>query len=164
MSANTDTQQRIATLIELRVPGVKTPFRFQNWCLEDYIFCNNAYSFIDFVGGISTSRQIDFSNSGLQMTIGNRSARVDGLRPVRELLKQNNGLAQARMTITELWPDDLTAPPVVERLQVMSSSLLGARADITLKSPAEAVNCVIPSTFLTQRVTPELPQAVSGRI
>lgn len=162
MSANLRNQQKIATLIELRIPGLQTR-RYQNWCREPYIWCGNEYLFIDYVGPASTSRQADFSNSGLQATIGNRSARVDGLRPIRELLNQNDGLAQARITLIELWPEDLLTPPIIERLQVLSSSLQGARGDLSLKSPADAINCVVPSAFLTQRLTPELPQAASGQ-
>jgi hypothetical protein len=156
--------QKIATLAHIRVfdgPSVQgnvvREIRIQNWCNEDYIYKGNAYEFLDFEGGTSTARQLDFANSGTTFTIGNRSTVRDSLIPLREWLNAENGWRQARFTITQIWPlDPLVAIVDQDSLQILSSSV---QTTITLeqRGAAEAINCVIPSTPLSLDIAPELP-------
>ena len=162
--ANFQTKQKIATLIEVKLPNTKEPMRYQNWCQGEYFWRGNPYLFAAFVGAPSTSRQTTFDNSGVQVVLENRSARIDGLRPIREQLKATEGWARARVTLIQIWPEDLTATPIIERLQIMNSGIGGARVDFSLQSPFNAVNGVVPAFYVDQRVCPELPQGNTGRI
>ena len=95
-AAHLKTEQRIATLVDLRIPSVET-YRLQNYCPGEYFFCGLPYAFAAFEGGALAARQLELANIGVTVTLANRSARVDSLRPIRESLRRNSGWQRAKV-------------------------------------------------------------------
>lgn len=150
----------VATLLRLRVPGLPD-IRLQNYCADDFFYCSEPYSFCDFeIGGVS--RQLDLSNSGVTLIVGNRNEAYDGLLPIRQLLRNHDGWRRAKAVITTLFPAQPDYNPIVNRLQILGSGISGATIELRLKSPIEAVNAQIPTSFITKIHVPELPQFASS--
>lgn len=163
MAAHLQSSQEIATLILVEVPG-RLPLRFQNWQKEDYFYRNFPYSYIQFEGGSASTRSTGLGTSGRTVRIANTDVRVDSLRPIRDWLNRDDGWRKASVTITHLWPNDLIAQPMVERHEVISSSIKGPEVSIVLKGAADATNAEVPSLLLTRQVAPELPNTPPGRV
>jgi hypothetical protein len=150
------SEVEVATLVEITIPGVLPIIRAQNYCPGDYFYCGFPYTFCDFdIGGIP--RQLDLANSSTSVKLGNRSASHDGIAPIRNSLRLNNGWRTARVVVTVLFPDYPDAAPIVNRLQILSSSLQAATVQINLKSAIEAINAQVPTSFMSRQTIPELP-------
>lgn len=162
VASNFQTAQVTATLLELKIPG-EPLIRLQNYCREDYIWCGEAYKFSAFEGRISSPRQAGLDNSLTTAVVANQSAKYDSLRPYRNLLRQHKGWTRSRLTVYTIWPEELDARPLIDRLEVLSSTINYAKSDIQLRSPIAAINAQIPSIFLTQQIAPELPQTEPGQ-
>lgn len=144
---------KLSTLIEITDSSGDTK-RFQNHCSRAYFFRGNAYAPLNFSGLPMPSQQLDFSNSDIDVTLGNASLKTDSLRPVREWLKATGDLHEARVIVFHLWPDDPTAPPIQSVYQVLDVSVGGA-IELNWRSPIEAINAVFPSRQLN---VPHLPR------
>ena len=160
--ANYQSEQRIATLIEITVEG-RDPLRFQNYSVEDYFYQNRPYAYVPFKGGVGASRSIGLGSSGGEAKVGNVSSRQSSLRPIRDWLKRDDGWRKARVVVRHLWPEEPSAPPIVERRQILSSGVAGAEITLILKSATDATNARIPNLILTRQIAPELPSTAPTR-
>ena len=154
------TEQRLAVLIKLIVPGLGVK-RYQNWCEESYFFRGEPYEPLAFDRIPFASRRLDFGNIEAEVYIGNERSRYDVTRPVREWLRIYDGWRRGDVEIFHLWPDDPSAPAVENRMRILSSDI-GEQAIIRLRSPVEAVNALIPSFFASNQIIPELPHQEAG--
>jgi hypothetical protein len=147
---------RLVTLIEIEAQTGEIR-RYQNYCSEPYYFRNNQYNPLNFSGLPLPPQQLDYSNSDVDVTLGNSTERIDALRPVREWLKRTGDLAEARVTVHHLWPDDPTAPPIQSVYQILDISV-GGSVELNWRSPVEAIGAVFPSVQLTPQNAPGLPR------
>ena len=150
----------VATLVKIRVPGFQE-LRVQNYCLEPYFYQEEIYAFCGFtLGGVS--RQLDLSNSSTTIALENRHQSLDGIGSLRQMLRNQDGWRRAKITAVTLFPEYPDAQPIINRLQVLGSSISGAMIELRLKSPIEAVNAQIPTSLLLKTIAPELPQFASS--
>ena len=98
------------------------------------------------------------------MRLSNADSKTDSLKPVRDWLNRDDGWRRASITVLMIWPNDLGAPPIRERHQVLASSIRGPEASLTLKSAADAINAQVPSMLLTPAIAPELPNTAPGSL
>jgi len=156
-----ESVQRLAVLIKIRIPGYPAK-RYQNYCHGLYYYLGEPYEWLDFDGAALAARRLDLSNAEVTVEIGNRSARNDSLRPLREWLSAQDGWRRGRVDIYHIWPERPDAPPRGNRLQILSSDIKQGMASLRLRSPIEAVNAVIPSCSVSRQNIPELPYQTSG--
>lgn len=151
----------VATLVKLRVPGLPE-IRVQNYQLDEKFFYQGEdYDPLDFeIGGVT--RQLDLSNSSTTIVLGNRSASYDGLLPIRQMLRNHDGWRRAKITAIVLFLDRPDYSPIVNRLQILGSSIANGQIELRIKSAIEAINAQVPTSILTRNNAPELPQFASS--
>jgi hypothetical protein len=160
---NFETHQEILNLITVEVPG-RDPKRFHNGAPGDYFYEGQPYEWINFEGGLGSVRSLGLGASGGTIRLSNADARVDSLRPIRDWLNRDDGWRKASITVLMIWPNDLSAPPIAERHQVLSSRIQGAETSLVLKGAADAINAQVPSLILTNAIAPELPGTAPGSL
>lgn len=161
VASNFEAHQEIINLIVITVPG-RTPKRFHNGSPGDYFYEGQKYEWINFDGGLGSVRSLGLGSSGGTVRLANADAKADSLRPVRDWLNKDDGWRRANIEVTMIWPNDLSALPIKERHQVLSSSIKGPEAAIVLKGAADAINATVPNMLLTSRIAPELPSTAPG--
>jgi hypothetical protein len=161
VATNFEAHQEIVNLITITVPG-RLPYRFHNGSPGDYFYEGQLYTWINFEGGLGSVRSLGLGGSGGTVRLANRDAKVDSLKPIRDWLNQDNGWRKANVEVLMIWPNDLSAVPILERHQVLSSSIQGGETTLTLKGAADAINATVPSMLLTSAIAPELPNTSPG--
>lgn len=155
MQPHLSSELHVATLCEIIIKGQPTIYA-QNWCPEPYAYCGKLYEYCAF-SAQGISRQLDTGSGGQKITIENAGA-FDALMPIRELLRTADGWRQGKLRIITIFPDYPDQQPIVVRSQILNSRISGPPIEIAARSPIEAINARIPSSWLSNQTIPELPR------
>jgi hypothetical protein len=150
---------KVARLLLVDVPDVGV-FRYQTVCVDDYIFCGEAYEFLPFTYS-GTTRRLEQDNNAATLSLPNIAFSNGQANPLLDFIKRNNGLRRTIVEITTLFPQDPTYPTTTDRLMVASSSI-GENIQLKLQNPTSAVSANVPQLHFTRVDFPELPIVNSG--
>jgi len=148
--AQYETERQPRKLLEIQIPGIAEIIRLQRHQANDYFFDGKAYEYFPFSIDSALQKSMELDNESVEITIINAG-------PVKEFLRQYNGLRKSVVTIYTLFADRPDAPPTAERLQVASTNPKGGVVTFSLKSPINAIGGSIPAKYFTQQDFPELP-------
>jgi len=163
MPANTDREQKTAILITLTLPNGDV-HRYQNYQDEPFFYLGEQFLSLSFDIPLSVPRGMGVGSTGETAVLGNVDSRTNARDPLRDWMEEHDGLTKSLIIVQQIWPEDIAAPPISERHQVLSSEIKGDEISLTLKNPANASNARVPSLLLTRDLAPELPNASPGNI
>ena len=156
---NFEKNGKVIRLLVVDVPEAGI-YRYQTYCVEDYIFCGDAYEFLPFTYS-GTTRKLEQDNNAATISLPNVAFANAQTNPLIDFIKRNNGLRRAIVEIITLFPSDPTFPPTTDRLMVASSSL-GENIELQLQNATSAVAANVPQLHFTRVDFPELPIVNSG--
>lgn len=139
----------LATLLQIRIPGVATPLFYQNYQQANYVYNGDIYSFIGF--HIQTYPTIDLAAGQGDTVILIRNTQV-----IRALLLQYNDLKRSIVTIIHTQPGT-TVPAIAQRLVLSFVSTEGGTVGFVLRPMTSALSGALSTAYLTAQVFPAIP-------
>lgn len=146
-----ETSTRLALLMELRLSS-GTRYRYQNYYPQGAVQWSGDGKNYNFLPMSFTG-----APKALELANGSVSASLPNTPEIRQFVKDNDGLRETIVILTQIWRDVPTYNPIRERLQVTGVAFEGATISIELSSPLNAVNGQVPNIHFDVGRFPELP-------
>jgi hypothetical protein len=136
-------------LLELRVPGISTPYRWQSSQLADYAYGGNLWQFAPFEIRQQPEQSLELVAENAQIWIRNNSI-------VQSLIDTYDGLRRSIVMVLVIDPTG-EMPSDIMRTQVASSSPIGGYQAFNLSTPTTALAGAAVNRFFNKADFPELP-------
>jgi hypothetical protein len=136
-------------LLELKIPGVATPLRYQSYQLANYAWGGFSWSYAPF----EIKSQPEQS---LELIAENASISIRNSEVIRSMVRQHDGLRRSIAHIRIIDPVGM-APTLVLLLQVASSSPVGGYYVFNLGTPTNAIAGAAVNRYFGKAVFPEIP-------
>lgn len=136
-------------LLELRIPGIPTPYRWQSSQIADYAYGGFTWEFAPFEIKQQPEQSLELLAENAQIWVRNNSV-------VQSLVNDYDGLRRSVVTVLVIDPAGVM-PSDILRTQVASSTPIGGYQVFNLSTPTTALAGSAVNRFFNKADFPELP-------
>jgi hypothetical protein len=136
-------------LLELRVAGTNTIFRYNASQLQDYAYGGYVWTYAPFEVKTQPEQNLELTAENAQIWIINNPI-------IRSLINERDGLRRSIVFIQWIDPTGVM-PTGAIRAQVASSAPVGGYYTFNLSTPTNALNGAAINHFYNKQTFPELP-------
>lgn len=139
----------LATLLQIKIPGVATPLYYQNYQSTNYSYNGDTY--------IPVGYQLQsYGSTDLSATSGDTIILMRNNDVLRSLLRQYNDLKRSVVTIIHTQPGT-AVPAIARRLVVSCANTEGSAVAFILRPMTSALSGALSTAYLTAQSFPSLP-------
>jgi hypothetical protein len=139
----------LVVLLQLKIPGVADPLRYQSYQREDYAWDGYAWTYAPFEVKSQPEQSLELIAENAQIWIANSTV-------VRSMVNQYDGLRRSVASIFFVDPAGLI-PTGSLRLQVASSAPVGGYYVFNLGTPTDARSGAAINRYFNKVDFPEIP-------